>query len=98
MIGKIAHKSAMDAFIISNNYSCRDVLANFSHFVPENSDFIVPCVHEVLAESNGQQFTSKIENFSDNVVINGAKSYVPGADKATHFLTFVGIRGQIEPV
>ena len=37
-------------------------------------------------------FNTKIEEFGDNVVVNGSKAYVYGADKATHFLTFVSTR------
>ena len=37
-------------------------------------------------------FNTKIEEFGDNVVVNGSKAYVYAADKATHFLTFVSTR------
>ena len=37
-------------------------------------------------------FNTKIEEFGDNVVVNGSKAYVYDADKATHFLTFVSTR------
>ena len=91
VLDKITEKSPMDALIIANHFSCEDVIANYypRHEVVEG-DVIVPCVHEILAENNGLQFTSKIETFGENIVINGTKSYVAGANRATHFLTFVG--------
>ena len=81
VIEKLTELSPNDALIIANHFACEDVLANYYDSYDESldeSDVLVPCLHEVLAESNGQQFNSKIESFDDNIVINGLKSFIPG--------------------
>jgi len=83
-----------EALSLANHFACTDVLENYyKHLENLQSDaFIVPAVHESFADSQALLFNTKIEEFGDNVVVNGSKAYVYGADKASHFLTFVSTR------
>merc|ERR1712131_409216 len=83
-----------EALSLANHFACTDVLENYyKHLENLQSDaFIVPAVHESFADSQALLFNTKIEEFGDNVVVNGSKAYVYGADKATHFITFVSTR------
>ena len=79
------------ALVMSNHLACVDVLQNYAPQIElENTSFVVPAFCEALNEFNTVQYTSKIEHFGEDIVVNGAKTFLKGANRATHLMVFVG--------
>ena len=91
IVKNLAQKDEERALLVSNHLACSDVCLNFApNFATNGNVLIVPTMYEAFNDFNTVQYTSRIEDFADNVVLNGSKSYVKGAESATHFMVFVG--------
>ena len=91
MIKVLTEKDINYALLIANHLACVDICQNYAPGIEvEPEMLIVPCYSEALNEFNTVQYSSKIEHFGDDIVINGTKSFIKGADRATHFMVFVG--------
>lgn len=91
MVNVIGKDDAENALVISNHLACVDVLQNYAPQIElDNTSLIVPAFCEALNEFNSVQYTSKIEHFGEDIVVNGTKCFLRGANRATHLMVFVG--------
>jgi|ERR1712130_64834 len=86
---QIAKQHVDNALAYSHHCAALEVVKNFSKSLDvRDGELISICLTEDFAGDNPLHFDTVIEDFADNVLLNGSKTGVRVATEADHFLVF----------
>ena len=87
-VGEMTKIDPERALTLANHYAALEVIHNFSDLDLADENLISLCVEEDFVGENALHFNTVIEDFDENIVLNGSKVAVRGAAEADYFLVF----------
>ena len=87
-VENMANHDLEKALTLANHWASLEIVHNFSNLDIPDGKLIALCLEEDFVGENALHFNTIIEDFDENIVLNGSKMAVRSAIEADYFLVF----------